>query len=151
MYVFGGLTRDGTTLDDLYAFKIGCTFLQIFKLRIARRWFSCQYSGGGPGPRYGHSISTCGTEILLLGGAPTSCFNNSYPKITHAYTLETTELINGESFQNVGDSRRSSVDTSLLVSEEVFVDSPTQGLPLRQREIVFLGFIGFLLLLFIFK
>jgi len=69
MYVFGGETFEGEAFDDLYAFNtISLEFSQDV-LTVAHRWFALKDQvAGNPSPRWGHTMSTFGKKILLLGG-----------------------------------------------------------------------------------
>nr|KMM64632.1 kelch repeat-containing protein [Coccidioides posadasii RMSCC 3488] len=61
MYVFGGRTDEGLDLGDLAAFRI-----------TSRRWYSFHNMGPGPSPRSGHTMTTLGKQIVVLGGEPSS-------------------------------------------------------------------------------
>lgn len=61
MYVFGGRTNEGSDLGDLAAFRIS-----------TRRWYTFQNMGPSPSPRSGHSMTTVGKSIVVLGGEPSS-------------------------------------------------------------------------------
>ncbi|WEW60553.1 Negative regulator of mitotic exit [Emydomyces testavorans] len=61
MYVFGGRTDEGMDLGDLAAFRI-----------TTRRWYSFHNMGPGPSPRSGHTMTSFGKQIIVLGGEPSS-------------------------------------------------------------------------------
>ncbi|EEP80671.1 hypothetical protein UREG_05513 [Uncinocarpus reesii 1704] len=61
MYIFGGRTDEGLDLGDLAAFRI-----------TTRRWYSFHNMGPGPSPRSGHTMTTFGKQIVVLGGEPSS-------------------------------------------------------------------------------
>lgn len=80
MYVFGGRTDEGIDLGDLAAFKI-----------TTRRWFSFHNMGPAPSPRSGHSMTTLGKSIIVLGGEPSSAPRDP-AELSLAYVLDTTKI-----------------------------------------------------------
>ena len=80
MYVFGGRTEDGTDLGDLAAFKIS-----------TRRWYTFQNMGPSPSPRSGHSMTTVGKSIVILGGEPSSA-SATVSDLGILYILDTTKI-----------------------------------------------------------
>jgi DNA repair exonuclease SbcCD ATPase subunit len=80
MYVFGGRSSEGNDLGDLAAFRIS-----------SRRWYTFQNMGPSPSPRSGHTMSTVGTKIVVLGGEP-SVPTRSQEELQLVYVLETAKI-----------------------------------------------------------
>ncbi|KAF3219062.1 Negative regulator of mitotic exit [Orbilia oligospora] len=80
MYVFGGRSNDGTDLGDLAAFRIP-----------SRRWYTFQNMGPSPSPRSGHSMTTYGSRVVVLGGEPSVQTNNP-EELTYVYILDTAKI-----------------------------------------------------------
>ncbi|KAI8682995.1 hypothetical protein LRP88_05036 [Fusarium phalaenopsidis] len=80
MYVFGGRTEEGTDLGDLAAFRIS-----------SRRWYTFQNMGPSPSPRSGHSMTTVGKSIVVLGGEPSST-TTSVSDLGLLYVLDTSKI-----------------------------------------------------------
>lgn len=80
MYVFGGRTESGDDLGDLAAFRI-----------TSRRWYTFQNMGPSPSPRSGHSMTTVGKQIVVVGGEP-STQANTVNDLSIAYCLDTTKI-----------------------------------------------------------
>lgn len=80
MYIFGGRTEEGTDLGDLAAFRISL-----------RRWYTFQNMGPSPSPRSGHSMTTVGKSIVVLGGEPSSTTNTTND-LGILYVLDTTKI-----------------------------------------------------------
>ncbi|KAG5926884.1 hypothetical protein E4U53_002964 [Claviceps sorghi] len=80
MYVFGGRTEEGTDLGDLAAFRIS-----------SRRWYTFQNMGPSPSPRSGHSMTTVGKSVVILGGEPSSA-TPSINDLGIMYVLDTTKI-----------------------------------------------------------
>ncbi|KAK6522048.1 Negative regulator of mitotic exit [Arthrobotrys megalospora] len=80
MYVFGGRSNDGTDLGDLAAFRIP-----------SRRWYTFQNMGPSPSPRSGHSMTTYGSRVVVLGGEPSVQTNNP-EELTFVYILDTAKI-----------------------------------------------------------
>lgn len=80
MYIFGGRIQDGTDLGDLAAFRIS-----------TRRWYMFQNMGPSPSPRSGHSMTTFGKHIIVLGGEPSSAPRDS-EELSIAYILDTSKI-----------------------------------------------------------
>ncbi|KAM0193933.1 hypothetical protein ACHAPI_007362 [Fusarium lateritium] len=80
MYVFGGRTEEGTDLGDLAAFKIS-----------SRRWYTFQNMGPSPSPRSGHSMTTVGKSIVVLGGEPSSA-TTTVSDLGLLYVLDTSKI-----------------------------------------------------------
>lgn len=80
MYIFGGRIQDGTDLGDLAAFRIS-----------TRRWYMFQNMGPSPSPRSGHSMTTFGKHVVVLGGEPSSAPRDS-EELSIAYLLDTSKI-----------------------------------------------------------
>ncbi|KOS19927.1 Tip elongation aberrant protein 1 [Escovopsis weberi] len=80
MYIFGGRTEDGTDLGDLAAFRI-----------TSRRWYTFQNMGPSPSPRSGHSMTTIGKTIAVIGGEP-STSSAAHNDLGLLYILDTTKI-----------------------------------------------------------
>lgn len=80
MYVFGGRTEEGTDLGDLAAFRIS-----------SQRWYTFQNMGPSPSPRSGHSMTTVGKSIVVLGGEPSSPTTTT-KDLGIMYVLDTTKI-----------------------------------------------------------
>lgn len=80
MYVFGGRTEDGADLGDLAAFRIS-----------SRRWYTFQNMGPSPSPRSGHSMTTVGKSIVVVGGEPSST-TTQVNDLSIVYVLDTTKI-----------------------------------------------------------
>ncbi|GFP54529.1 tip elongation aberrant protein 1 [Trichoderma asperellum] len=83
MYIFGGRTEEGTDLGDLAAFRI-----------TQRRWYTFQNMGPSPSPRSGHSMTTVGKSIVVLGGEPSTA-SPSTNDLGILYVLDTTKIRRG--------------------------------------------------------
>ncbi|KAK8202245.1 Negative regulator of mitotic exit [Zalaria obscura] len=80
MYIFGGRTEEGNDLGDLAAFRIS-----------SRRWYTFQNMGPSPSPRSGHSMTTFGKHIVVLGGEPSSS-GRDVAELSLAYFLDTSKI-----------------------------------------------------------
>ncbi|CAM1502107.1 Fc.00g040910.m01.CDS01 [Cosmosporella sp. VM-42] len=80
MYVFGGRTEEGTDLGDLAAFRIS-----------SRRWYTFQNMGPSPSPRSGHSMTTVGKSIVVIGGEPSSA-STTVNDLGILYVLDTSKI-----------------------------------------------------------
>ncbi|KAH7176561.1 hypothetical protein EDB81DRAFT_897866 [Dactylonectria macrodidyma] len=80
MYVFGGRTEEGTDLGDLAAFRIS-----------SRRWYTFQNMGPSPSPRSGHSMTTVGKSIVVIGGEPSTA-SASVNDLGILYVLDTSKI-----------------------------------------------------------
>lgn len=80
MYVFGGRTEEGSDLGDLAAFRIS-----------SRRWYTFQNMGPSPSPRSGHSMTTVGKSIVVLGGEP-SAAAAAVNDLGILYVLDTSKI-----------------------------------------------------------
>ena len=79
MYVFGGRTASADDLGDLAAFRI-----------TSRRWYTFQNMGLSPSPRSGHSMTTVGKQIFVVGGEPRQASTTN--DLAIAYCLDTTKI-----------------------------------------------------------
>lgn len=80
MYIFGGRTEEGADLGDLAAFRI-----------TSRRWYTFQNMGPSPSPRSGHSMTTVGKMVVVVGGEP----SQTAPPVNDLsmiYMLDTTKI-----------------------------------------------------------
>ncbi|KAL2269066.1 hypothetical protein VTJ83DRAFT_3912 [Remersonia thermophila] len=97
MYVFGGRKEDGSDLGDLAAFRI-----------TTRRWYTFQNMGPSPSPRSGHSMTSVGKTIVVLGGEPSSAAT-AVNDLALVYCLDTTKIrYPNDSGANSSRSRRPS-------------------------------------------
>ncbi|KAK0390907.1 hypothetical protein NLU13_0410 [Sarocladium strictum] len=80
MYVFGGRTEEGTDLGDLAAFRI-----------TSRRWYTFQNMGPSPSPRSGHSMTTVGKSVFVMGGEPSSA-TTTINDLGILYVLDTSKI-----------------------------------------------------------
>ncbi|KAJ6443987.1 kelch-domain-containing protein [Purpureocillium lavendulum] len=80
MYVFGGRTEEGSDLGDLAAFRIS-----------TRRWYTFQNMGPSPSSRSGHSMTTVGKSIVVLGGEPSSAAS-AINDLGILYVLDTSKI-----------------------------------------------------------
>ena len=80
MYIFGGRTEEGADLGDLAAFRI-----------TSRRWYTFQNMGPSPSPRSGHSMTTVGKAVVVVGGEPSSA-STSVSDLGLVYCLDTTKI-----------------------------------------------------------
>ncbi|KAL2019582.1 hypothetical protein VTK56DRAFT_9479 [Thermocarpiscus australiensis] len=80
MYVFGGRNEEGADLGDLAAFRI-----------TSRRWYTFQNMGPSPSPRSGHSMTTVGKTIVVVGGEPSSAAT-AVNDLALVYCLDTTKI-----------------------------------------------------------
>lgn len=116
MYVFGGRTEEGSDLGDLAAFRIS-----------SRRWYTFQNMGPSPSSRSGHSMTTVGKKIVVLGGEPSTAAS-TINDLGILYVLDTTKIrYPNDSQQN---SQRLMQNRRPSASE---VQSPPR--PLQSREL----------------
>jgi hypothetical protein len=80
MYVFGGRTEEGADLGDLAAFRI-----------TSRRWYTFQNMGPSPSPRSGHSMTTVGKAVVVVGGEPSSAAT-AVTDLSAVYLLDTSKI-----------------------------------------------------------
>lgn len=80
MYIFGGRTEEGTDLGDLAAFRIS-----------SRRWYTFQNMGPSPSPRSGHSMTTVGKAVVVVGGEPSTAAT-AVNDLGLVYMLDTTKI-----------------------------------------------------------
>ncbi|KAL5606566.1 hypothetical protein BROUX41_002968 [Berkeleyomyces rouxiae] len=100
MYIFGGRTEEGTDLGDLAAFRI-----------TTKRWYTFQNMGPSPSPRSGHSMTSVGKSIVIVGGEPSST-TNPINDLGLVYVLDTTKIRypNDNHSQRNAPARRTSND-----------------------------------------
>ncbi|TPX07750.1 uncharacterized protein E0L32_010542 [Thyridium curvatum] len=80
MYIFGGRTEEGADLGDLAAFRIS-----------SRRWYTFQNMGPSPSPRSGHSMTTVGKSVVVVGGEPSSAAT-AVNDLGLVYLLDTSKI-----------------------------------------------------------
>lgn len=80
MYIFGGRTEEGADLGDLAAFRIS-----------SRRWYTFQNMGPSPSPRSGHSMTTVGKMVVVVGGEPSQAAP-PVNDLSMIYMLDTTKI-----------------------------------------------------------
>ncbi|KAI9843168.1 MAG: Negative regulator of mitotic exit [Thelocarpon superellum] len=80
MYIFGGRTEEANDLGDLAAFRIS-----------SRRWYTFQNMGPSPSPRSGHSMTSYGKQIVVLGGEPSSAPRDA-AELSLVYVLDTGKI-----------------------------------------------------------
>lgn len=80
MYIFGGRTEEGADLGDLAAFRIS-----------SRRWYTFQNMGPTPSARSGHSMTTVGKSVVVVGGEPSSA-TTQVNDLSIVYVLDTTKI-----------------------------------------------------------
>lgn len=80
MYIFGGRTEEGADLGDLAAFRIS-----------SRRWYTFQNMGPSPSPRSGHSMTTVGKTVVVVGGEPSQAAP-PVNDLSMIYMLDTTKI-----------------------------------------------------------
>ncbi|KAK7419538.1 Negative regulator of mitotic exit [Neonectria punicea] len=114
MYVFGGRTEEGTDLGDLAAFRIS-----------SRRWYTFQNMGPSPSSRSGHSMTTVGKSIVVIGGEPSTA-SATVNDLGLLYVLDTSKIRYPndaqQGAQRVTQGRRPSAGE---------VGGPARQLPLR--------------------
>ncbi|TGZ78041.1 hypothetical protein EX30DRAFT_310548 [Ascodesmis nigricans] len=83
MYIFGGRSADGNDLGDLAAFRIS-----------SKRWYTFQNMGPSPSPRSGHTMTTVGQKVVVLGGEPSNPPPPGSPPddLSLVYVLDTTKI-----------------------------------------------------------
>ena len=99
MYVFGGRTSEGEDLGDLAAFRIS-----------SRRWYTFQNMGPSPSRRSGHSMTTCGQKIIVLGGEPSMPSRNQ-EELQFIYVLDTAKIRYPTDHQQGGPADRNPAPT----------------------------------------
>ncbi|KUI59872.1 Tip elongation aberrant protein 1 [Cytospora mali] len=80
MYIFGGRTEEGADLGDLAAFRI-----------TSRRWYTFQNMGPSPSPRSGHTMTTVGKTVVVVGGEPSQAAPTTND-LSLIYMLDTTKI-----------------------------------------------------------
>lgn len=119
MYIFGGRTEEGTDLGDLAAFRIW-----------QRRWFTFQNMGPLPSPRSGHSMTTDGSKIYVLGGEPILANKErDGDELSRMFTLDTSKLRFPDAIDAVEEEQ---ADLSQSLSQER--PAPRPAPPERPRR-----------------
>ena len=130
MYIFGGRTEDGADLGDLAAFRI-----------TSRRWYTFQNMGPSPSPRSGHSMTTVGKSVVVVGGEPSSAAT-AVNDLALVYLLDTTKIrypndsqIQSSSQRAVQGARRPSASEgpSQIVARNLASRDGSQGPPESKR------------------
>ncbi|UNI24199.1 Negative regulator of mitotic exit [Purpureocillium takamizusanense] len=118
MYVFGGRTEEGSDLGDLAAFRIS-----------TRRWYTFQNMGPSPSSRSGHSMTTVGKSIVVLGGEPSSAAS-AINDLGILYVLDTSKIRypndSQQGAQKITQGRRPSASD---------VQNPPRAMPAREGSI----------------
>ena len=57
LYMFGGLTNNNVTVNDMWRYDI-----------TTNRWYKIKQRGKVPSPRCGHSLSAFNDKLFLFGG-----------------------------------------------------------------------------------
>ncbi|KAG5514025.1 hypothetical protein PMAC_000647 [Pneumocystis sp. 'macacae'] len=78
IYIFGGRGLDGSDLGDLIAFKI-----------TTSKWYIFQNMGPSPSPRSGHTLTSFGQKIIVLGGEGSL---NKTDDLSIIYILDTSKI-----------------------------------------------------------
>ncbi|KAL8290881.1 hypothetical protein RB598_006224 [Gaeumannomyces tritici] len=121
MYIFGGRTEEGSDLGDLAAFRI-----------TSRRWYTFQNMGPSPSPRSGHSMTTVGKAVVVVGGEPSSAAT-AVNDLGLVYMLDTTKIRyppNDSSSQSRNGSQ--SRQRSASNANEAGMHAASRGLPMRE-------------------
>ncbi|GJC97278.1 kelch domain-containing protein [Colletotrichum higginsianum] len=95
MYIFGGRTEEGVDLGDLAAFRI-----------TSRRWYTFQNMGPSPSPRSGHSMTTVGKAVVVVGGEPSSSPASSICSTPRRFGIRMTPKPRNNPEGNSGYSKR---------------------------------------------
>lgn len=103
MYIFGGRTEEGTDLGDLAAFRIS-----------SRRWYTFQNMGPSPSSRSGHSMTTVGKSVFVMGGEPSSA-TTTINDLGILYVLDTSKI---RYPTDPGKSRRPSTSEANAVARQ---------------------------------
>lgn len=129
MYIFGGRMEDGADLGDLAAFRI-----------TARRWYTFQNMGPSPSPRSGHSMTTVGKSVVVVGGEPSSA-TTAVTDLALVYMLDTTKIrypndaqVQAQSQRIQGARRPSNAEPpSNIVTRNLSSRDGSQGPPEQKR------------------
>ncbi|KAK4192467.1 putative Tip elongation aberrant protein 1 [Podospora australis] len=128
MYIFGGRTEEGADLGDLAAFRI-----------TSRRWYTFQNMGPSPSPRSGHSMTSVGKSVVVVGGEPSSA-QTAVNDLALVYCLDTTKIrypndsaANQNSPRNQQPARRPSDVTAHNVGRNMPLREGSTGPPETRR------------------
>ncbi|KLU82981.1 kelch-domain-containing protein [Magnaporthiopsis poae ATCC 64411] len=121
MYIFGGRTEEGSDLGDLAAFRI-----------TSRRWYTFQNMGPSPSPRSGHSMTTVGKAVVVVGGEPSSAAT-AVNDLGLVYMLDTTKIRYPPN-DSASQSRNGSMSRQRSASNanEAGMQAANRALPLRE-------------------
>ncbi|ETS74016.1 hypothetical protein PFICI_13882 [Pestalotiopsis fici W106-1] len=117
MYIFGGRTEEGADLGDLAAFRIS-----------SRRWYTFQNMGPTPSARSGHSMTTVGKSVVVVGGEPSSA-TTQVNDLSIVYVLDTTKIRYPNDAQIQSNTQKMQQQRRPSGSEEVV--SNQRALPAR--------------------
>lgn len=128
MYIFGGRTEEGADLGDLAAFRI-----------TSRRWYTFQNMGPSPSPRSGHTMTTVGKTVVVVGGEP----SQQAPQVNDLsmiFILDTTKIrypsdsqIQSQSTRTPGQRRPSVAEPPSQYSRGLSSRDGSQGPPDQRR------------------
>lgn len=129
MYIFGGRTEEGADLGDLAAFRIS-----------SRRWYTFQNMGPSPSPRSGHSMTTVGKMVVVVGGEPSQAAP-PVNDLSMIYMLDTTKIrypsdSQIQSQRTPGQRRPSLVEPPTLVGSRGLTSRDGSQGPPDQRRIM---------------
>ncbi|SPQ19060.1 eb429a89-f91f-43bd-9caa-39ab242b97d5 [Thermothielavioides terrestris] len=123
MYIFGGRNEEGADLGDLAAFRI-----------TSHRWYTFQNMGPSPSPRSGHSMTTVGKTIVVVGGEPSSAAT-AVNDLALVYCLDTTKIrYPNDSGANAPRVRRPSDVTAQNVGRSTPSRDGSNGPPDARRQ-----------------
>lgn len=130
MYIFGGRTEEGADLGDLAAFRIS-----------SRRWYTFQNMGPSPSPRSGHTMTTVGKTVVVVGGEPSQAAP-SVNDLSMIYILDTTKIrypsdsqIQSQSQRTPGQRRPSIAEPPSQYGRSLSSRDGSQGPPDQRRLI----------------
>lgn len=128
MYIFGGRTEEGADLGDLAAFRIS-----------SRRWYTFQNMGPSPSPRSGHTMTTVGKTVAVVGGEP----SQAAPQVNDLsmiFILDTTKIrypsdsqIQSQSQRAPGQRRPSMAEPPAQYGRSTSSRDGSQGPPEQKR------------------
>jgi hypothetical protein len=119
MYIFGGRTEEGADLGDLAAFRIS-----------SRRWYTFQNMGPSPSPRSGHSMTTVGKSVIVVGGEPSSAAT-AVNDLGLVYALDSTKIRYPNDAQIQSSNSQRSQQRRPSASEASVPSPVTRNLPSR--------------------
>lgn len=128
MYIFGGRTEEGADLGDLAAFRIS-----------SRRWYTFQNMGPSPSPRSGHTMTTVGKSVVVVGGEP----SQQAPQVNDLsmiFILDTTKIrypsdsqIQSQTTRTPGQRRPSMAEPPAQYGRSLSSRDGSQGPPDQRR------------------